>query len=173
MIRTWIQWLVRDQRWRWAAFVTLFALTLPTAIYHFATLDHDLSNEERRQELSDRLEKEMKQIPLPPRSAINKFETLGKSMSSVLVHTRFRTELPREQFLVYMQEELIERSWVPRSGNGSAYFFCRGKLDASLESGGKGAIWSDGADYWTLSFSLGFRTKPLLSPESLPEACQE
>lgn len=143
-------------------------------IYHFATLDPDLGNEDLRNKLQAKLEKEMKDIELPPQTAINKFETLGKPKSSILVITRYRSELDRKEFLKKMQMELVKRAWVfygTRADGG--YSFCRGKLDANLNLEGKNGIWSDGGDYWTLSYSLGLRAKNLIGDNSLPKSCSE
>jgi hypothetical protein len=176
MNQKFLHWVFEKQGWRWLIFAPLMVIIMPLTLIHFATLDPDISDNDRRSGLSMKLENELKSIELPTRSAINKFERSGKPLSSILVTMRYRTELDREQFLETMNSELEKRSWISYDNQDEGAFttfaYCRGKFDAHLDFEKSQGIWADGGDYWSLSFSLGLRTRPLFGFDKLPESCR-
>ena len=151
--------------------VSIFVLFLPLIIYDFVTMDVELKNHELRDQLKKRLEKEMKEINLPPKTAVNNFTGRDKNFS-IFIETRYRTEVGRQEFVHRIAEELGRKGWIYYGNEDSQnYSFCRGKHDATLYFEGDGGLFSDDGNYYKLSFHSGLR--PLIDfNNSRPENCK-
>lgn len=160
-------WFVDN--WKWVVFIALGITIFPSIIYHFATMDAELWNKDLRIQSEERLEKEMKEIKLPPKTAVNKFQNFGKRFS-IIIQIRYRTEISREDFVRHFKNELEKSGWVHyEKGASYNYSFCRGKQNATLNYEGN-SLFSDGADYYQLNFSFGLR--PMIDfSNSLPASC--
>ncbi|HQU86067.1 MAG TPA: hypothetical protein PKY59_23270 [Pyrinomonadaceae bacterium] len=86
--------------WQLILFFSIFVVVAPFTIYSIATQDKDLSDNKLRNELADQLAKEMKEIPSPPKTAVNKFQSNAKDFN-ILVQTRYRTELSEKEIIDY------------------------------------------------------------------------
>ena len=149
----------------------MMSIVVPSLIYHFATLDPKLRDADLRKQNRELFEKEIKEIKLPPNTAVNKFSSNDKAFS-ILVDTRYRTELSESEFIDSFKTELGKKGWLYYGKhNLSEYHFCRGKADATIFSEGNGGLFSDKANYLTLSFSLGLRPQFDLT-KSLPSSCR-
>jgi hypothetical protein len=96
-------------------------------IYHFATIDAELWNDDLRIQSEKRLKKEMKEIKLPPKRAVNKFQK-GSKTFSIFIETRYRTEISQEEFVRHFKDELEKVGWIYyRKSDFYHYLFCRGK----------------------------------------------
>jgi hypothetical protein len=148
------------------AFFVLFIAT-PAFIYHIATIDPELKNTNLRNQLEDKLAKEMKEIPLPPKTTVNRFQSRSKNYS-ILVSTRYRTELSEREFVGHFVKELEKTGWVVyrveniidgvihRPENSNDYNFCRGNQHAALNYEGEGGLkFRDGGNYYNLAFTVG------------------
>ena len=112
----------------------------------------------------------MKEIKLPPKTAVNKFQK-GSKTFSIFIETRYRTEISQEEFVRHFKNELEKVGWIYyRKSDSYYYLFCRGKQDAALFYEGS-SLFSDGADYYQLSFTSGLRPQIDLS-NSLPANCR-
>lgn len=171
-----LNWII--DYWKVIIILLIMAIVIPSGIYHFATLDPELRNSELRKQLREKLEKEMKELDLPARTAVNKFEGLDKS-SSILITTRFRTELTDQEFLNHFIEKLKQNGWTYYGVEESnTYNFCRGKLDATIIREGKSIFSNDKENYYILHFSVGLQTTvvvkslfPLKLSYPRPETC--
>ena len=155
-------------------FLPFVIVAIVIFIFHMKNIDEDLSDFDKREAIYKNFENEFKLINLPPNTAVNKFERSGKHLSSILLTTRYRTEIEKSEFFDKLNQELVNKGWIfHRTENEpgfKTYYYCRGKFDASLSLETGQGIWADGADYWQLSFSLGLRTRPLFG-NPLPENC--
>lgn len=174
-IERWANWSYDN--WR-ILLVPVVVCSVLFGAYKFATeKSRRLYDRTKREEVFNRLTSELREIPLPERSAINKSRGHHKA-SIVLVTTRYRSEARPEEFLATMDANLRQRGWSfwRRGNDGSAalvYHYCRGQEDATLLLESKSFIASDSADYWVLNFSGGMRTKPLFGSNQLPEGCMD
>lgn len=130
---------------------------VPTIIYWQVNIDEDLSDYDRWKSIQNGFEKEFKEINLPPKTAVNKFENMSKPRGSILLMTRYRTELDEMEFTNHLENELRKKGWVynGKSENEVDRYFCREKFGAILHSEGKGGIFGDEANYYELHFVLG------------------
>ena len=107
---------------------------------------------------------------LPPKTAVSKFNSNEKDFS-VFIHTRYRTEIDEQEFVKLLTTDLEKKGWIySDKANSDDYLFCRGKADAALFSEGSGGVFSDGGNYFQLSFSLGMRSQVVIS--SRPMSCR-
>lgn len=130
----------------------IFFIGLPFFIYHIATIDPELKDTDLRNQLKNKLAKEMKEISLPPKTDIIEFENLSKSFS-VLFSIRYRTELSESEFAGHFMKELEKKGWVfyrPKnpidgiindSDSSNDYNFCRGKQHAALNYQKEGGLF--------------------------------
>lgn len=160
------------QNWRWIIFIGLMILVIPTFIYQEINLDQDLSNTENWMQIQKDFEKEQKELKLPSKTAVNKSENMSKQRTSILVSTRYRTEINENEFVSQIKKELGKKGWIyyDKSENGVEYYFCREKFDAVLNSQGKGSIFGDGANYYQLEFILGLGVRG--RSQNMPESCK-
>jgi hypothetical protein len=162
-----IDWFVDN--WRWFVFISLMLVVIPSFIYHLATMNPQLRNSETRKQLRVDLEREMKEINLPSKTAVNKFESNDRDFL-IFVQTRYRTETDEHEFVKLFTAELQRKGWISYAKNYDNYSFCRGQADATLFSEGKGGIFGDGANYFQLSFTMGMR--PQIDNSSRPTNCR-
>lgn len=145
------------ENWRWVIFFSLMSLVIPSFIYHLATLDPELWSKESRKQVKEKFEKEIREIELPSKTAVNKFDSYEKHFS-VFVNIRYRTEIGESEFVKNLKDQLEKKDWIYYGrGDSQNYLFCRGKADATLYSEGNGKLFSDGGNYFKLYFTLGMR----------------
>lgn len=162
-------WFFEKQNWRWVFFVSMMLLSVPIAIYHFATIDPELWDSDRRFALKERLKDEIERIELPSKTAINKREDSSKQ-HSILISRRYRTELTSESLLSAIDMQLRALGWLYYAKDDrEGYKYCRDRLDAALYWEGKGGIFADDGNYWSLYFSAGHR--PMFGREGRPSEC--
>jgi hypothetical protein len=107
------------------------------------------------------VEAEIGSVPIPVRTGVNRRETFfkhGKAQASIV----FRTELSQSAFSEVIVSHLYDKGWTQID----EWRFCRGDLDANL---GLDRTEGNGASYWTLSFSYGYR--PFIGVE-YPKTCE-
>ncbi len=144
------------ENWKEILFVLFFLfVAIPAFIYHLATIDPKLKSTDSRNQLKDKLEKEMKEISLPSKTAVNKFQSNSKDYS-ILVSSRYRTELAQQEFINQVSQELIKKGWISyHSRNADENDFCRENQRASLNYEGQGGLFGDSGNYYNLDFSVG------------------
>lgn len=123
-------------------------------IYSIVTEDEDLSNGKLRYELAEQLAKEMKELPSPPRTAVNNFQSNARDRK-ILVQTRYRTELSEKEIIEYFTRELEKRNWIYKNEQQNDLVFCRGKQSASIAREKSGGIVGSRVNYFSLVFSKG------------------
>jgi hypothetical protein len=140
------------------------------------TLDEDLKDINKWYQIQGEFEIELKAINLPPKTGVNKFENSSKRRSSILLITRYRTELNKDEFVRLFNEQLVKNGWIFYGKEIQAgfvdYKYCRGNFDATLSEVSGRKIWSDGGNYFQLSFGSGLRTKKIFGGNEIPESCK-
>lgn len=162
-------WIVNN--WQWILFFCLMIVAVPTFIWSFITMDSELWDYHKKMQLEEGFIGEIKNINLPPKTEVNNFQTLGKRFT-VLVETRYRTELNQREFISYFIKELEKKGWKYYGKEDSrSYSLCRGKYDAALYYEGDGGLFNENGDYYKLNFSFGLR--PLIEfNNSRPKTCR-
>ncbi len=159
------------ENWKIILVFLWMLIIIPLFVYHKINSDKDLSDYEKWKSIQTSFEKEFKEIILPPKTAVNKFENMSKPRESILLTTRYRTELNEIEFINHLKNELSKKGWIyyGKSENDVDKYFCREKFDAVLHSEGKGGIFGDGANYFQLEFVLGLGVRN--RSQNLPKSC--
>ena len=166
-----MEWLLSN--WKWILYFCLMIIIIPAFIYQEINLDKDLSDPKRSHKIQQDFEKEFKEIKLPSQTAVNHFENMSKPRSSILLTTRYRTELSKENFVDILQNELNKKGWIyyDKSENNTEFYFCRGKFDAVLNYQGGNGIFGDDGNYYSLEFILGLGVRN--RSYNLPKNCTQ
>ena len=111
------------ENWRWVIFFSLMSLVIPSFIYHLATLDPELWSKESRKQVKEKFEKEIREIELPSKTAVNKFDSYEKHFS-VFVNIRYRTEIGESEFVKNLKDQLEKKDWIYYGrGDSQNYLF--------------------------------------------------
>jgi hypothetical protein len=156
-----------------------FFLYIAAAIFgliQYVNLDTELKDPEKIKRIENEFRQETKLFSLPPKTAINKEESLSKETVIIGFKTRYRTELDDGEFRDYFHQKMADNGWRYYRRDESddpfvwADLFCKSKFDAELLLE-RGNIWGDEAHYYQLRLSFGNR-RWIHSNTPIPEACK-
>jgi hypothetical protein len=168
-----IAFLFRGGNWKFAFMITIFMILLPTFAYKMATMDPDLYYEDRFSKLQGQLWAEMRGLPLPQKTAINREDSFSKYQVGINIMTRYRTELSADEFVSQFNSTLVSDGWalyVPSRADINTEYLCRRKLRASIIHEGVSWFANDHkGDYWKLEFFYSPDSDNLSSP--FPVGC--
>jgi hypothetical protein len=170
------KWVSEEDRWRWLLLAVMLFIGLPVVISNLL-YPSPLSDRRYRTEIFDLLVAEQKAIEIPEKTAVYKSEA-GHKASSILISTRYRTELGRKEFFQLIDSSLSARGWIRYDRRQEeiairSFHYCRRAQDATLYLESKSLFDSDKADYWKLFFTAGLRSGSIFGGDSLPASCRE
>ena len=99
---------------------------------------------------------EINKIILPPESEAENVQDFSKRGQTIFLTIRYKTQLPENQFVLHIKNELKKENWAYYGKTENGYGFCRGESEAVLLYEGDGGVFAEKGNYFKLMFSSSF-----------------